>query len=259
MRREGARIEAVDLRYEIGGRAIVDGVGFELRGNELLGVVGPNGAGKSTLFRLATGILRPSGGGVFLDGEDIARYEAKRLYAKVAFVPQNTYFDFPFRAVEVVLTGRYPHLGTFENESPEDMRLAERCLGLVDMGEFSQRDVTTLSGGEQQRVSIARALAQETDFIFLDEPVSHLDVHHKLEVMELLKSLAGAGKGVAVVLHDLGLARRFCDRILVLENGKNAAFGEPSFALGENVLSSVFGVKAASADLFCGNLTKDRD
>ena len=190
MEKEKARFEAADLRYEINGKAIVDGVSFEVDGNELLGVVGPNGAGKSTLLRLAAGVLEPSGGGVFLDGESIARYETKRLYRKVAFVPQNTYFDFPFRAIEVVLTGRYPYLGMFENETAEDRELAERCLELVDLKGFSRRDVTTLSGGEQQRVSIARALAQETDFLFLDEPVSHLDIHHRLEVMELLKSLA---------------------------------------------------------------------
>ena len=108
-------------------------------------------------------------------------------------------------------------------------------------------------------MSIARALAQETDFLFLDEPVSHLDVHHKLEVMELLRSLAREGKGVAAVLHDLGLAGRFCDRILVLRNGKTAAVGEPSLALGEDVLRSVFRVKTASAGSFCGNLTKNPD
>lgn len=259
MERGKKRVEAADLRYEINGKAIVDGVSFELRAGELLGVAGPNGAGKSTLLRLATGILRPSGGGVFLDGENIARYEAKRLYRKVAFVPQNAYFDFPFRAAEVVLTGRYPHLGTFENESPKDARLAEKCLERVDMKGFARRDVTTLSGGEQQRVSIARALAQETDFLFLDEPVSHLDARHRLEVMELLGSLAREGKGVAVVLHDLGLAGGFCDRILVLRNGKTAAVGEPSLALGEDVLRSVFGVKTSSADFFCGNLTKNPD
>ena len=259
MERGRRRVEAADLRYEINGKTIVDGVSFELRAGELLGVAGPNGAGKSTLLRLATGILGPSGGGVFLDGEDIARHETKRLYRKVAFVPQNIYLDFPFRAIEVVLAGRYPHLGTFENESPKDVELAEKCLELVDMKGFSRRDVTTLSGGERQRVSIARALAQETDFLFLDEPVSHLDVHHKLEVMELLKSLAREGRGVSVVLHDLGLAGRFCDRILVLRNGKRAAIGEPAAALGEDVLRSVFRVKTASADSFCGNLTKNPD
>ena len=259
MEKEKARFEAADLRYEINGKAIVDGVSFEVDGNELLGVVGPNGAGKSTLLRLAAGVLEPSGGGVFLDGESIARYETKRLYRKVAFVPQNTYFDFPFRAIEVVLTGRYPYLGMFENETAEDRELAERCLELVDLKGFSRRDVTTLSGGEQQRVSIARALAQETDFLFLDEPVSHLDIHHRLEVMELLKSLAREGKGVVAVLHDLGLAGGFCDRILVLRDGKNAAVGEPSFALGENILRSVFRVKTAFAGSVYGNLTKNPD
>ena len=259
MEKEAKYMEVSDLRYEVNGKTVVDGVSFKVRGGELLGVVGPNGAGKSTLLRLMTGILRPSEGGVFLDGEDILRHDTKRLYRKVAFVPQSTRFDFPLRAVEVVLTGRYPYLGIVEKESEKDLKLAENCLGLLDMEGFSRRDVTTLSGGEQQRVSIARALAQETDFLFLDEPVSHLDIRHKLEVMELLGALARKGKGVATVLHDLGLAAGFCDRILVLENGKNVAVGAPESALGEELLLSVFGVRTATAGFFRGNLTKDSD
>lgn len=242
-----------NLCYEVNGKNIVDGVSFAVKRNELLGVIGPNGAGKSTLLRLMSGILGLSGGDIFLDGKDISRYDAKRLYRKVAFVPQDTYFNFPFRAIEVVLTGRYPYMGIFEKETSEDVELAEDCLKSVDMKHFARRNVTTLSGGEQQRVSIARALAQKTDFIFLDEPTSHLDIHHKLAVMKLLKSIAGQGKGIVVVLHDLGLAGRFCDKILVLENGRNAALGEPAEVLNEKLLSSVFGVRTVFPFPFDGN------
>lgn len=242
-----------NLRYDVDGKSIVDGVSFAVGRNELLGIIGPNGAGKSTLLRLMSGILGLSGGGVSLDGKDIGSYDAKRLYRKVAFVPQDTYFNFPFRAIEVVLTGRYPHMGIFEKESSEDVKLAEYCLELVDMKHFARRNVTTLSGGEQQRVSIARALAQKTDFIFLDEPTSHLDIHHKLAVMKLLKSIAGQGKGIVAVLHDLGLAGRFCDKILVLENGRNVALGKPAAVLDEKLLSSVFGVRTVFPFPFDGN------
>ncbi|MDE0158682.1 MAG: ABC transporter ATP-binding protein [Candidatus Dadabacteria bacterium] len=233
------------LSYGVNGKIIVDDVSFEIKRNEFLGIVGPNGAGKSTLLRLLARIINPTGGHILLDGEDISGYEAKELYKKISFLPQTSYFDFPLSVLEVVLTGRYPYLGTFESENTEDIKRAEDCLSLVDLEGFSRRKVTTLSGGEQQRVSIARVLAQETDFIFLDEPSSHLDIHHKFALMELLESLAQEGKGVVAVLHDLDLASKFCERILVLENGRVAALGEPSRVLSEKLLSSVFKVRGS--------------
>ncbi len=234
-----------DLGYAINGKIIVDDVTFEIKRNEFLGIVGPNGAGKSTLLRLLARIINPTAGRILVDGEDISGYEAKELYKKISFLPQTSYFDFPLSVLEVVLTGRYPYLGIFENEGKEDMKRAEDCLSLVDLEGFSRRKVTTLSGGEQQRVSIARVLAQETDFIFLDEPSSHLDMHHKFALMELLRSVAQRGKGVAAVLHDLDLASRFCERILVLESGRIKALGEPSRILSEELLSSVFKVRGS--------------
>ena len=233
------------LSYGVNGKIIVDDVSFEIKRNEFLGIVGPNGAGKSTLLRLLARIVNPTGGHILLDGEDISGYEAKELYKKISFLPQTSYFDFPLSVLEVVLTGRYPYLGIFESESKEDIKRAEDCLSLVDLEGFSRRRVTTLSGGEQQRVSIARVLAQETDFIFLDEPSSHLDIHHKFALMKLLGSLAQEGKGVVAVLHDLDLASKFCERILVLENGRVAALGEPFRVLSEKLLSSVFKVRGS--------------
>lgn len=238
-------IKTSELSYGVNGKTIVDDVTFEIKRNEFLGIVGPNGAGKSTLLRLLARIINPTEGRILLDGEDISGYEAKELYKKISFLPQTSYFDFPLSVLEVVLTGRYPYLGIFESESKEDIRRAEDCLSLVDLEGFSRRKVTTLSGGEQQRVSIARVLAQETDFIFLDEPSSHLDIHHKFTLMELLRSLAQKGKGIVAVLHDLDLASKFCEKILVLENGRVAALGEPSHVLSEKLLSSVFKVRGS--------------
>lgn len=243
MQRESLKTSG--LSYGVNGKIIVDDVSFEIKRNEFLGIVGPNGAGKSTLLRLLARIINPTGGRILLDGENISGYEAKELYKKISFLPQTSYFDFPLSVLEVVLTGRYPYLGIFESESKEDIKHAEDCLSLVDLKGFSRRKVTTLSGGEQQRVSIARVLAQETDFIFLDEPSSHLDIHHKFALMELLESLAQEGKGVVAVLHDLDLASKFCERILVLENGRVAALGEPSRVLSEKLLSSVFKVRGS--------------
>ncbi len=250
---EKGSIKISGLSYGVNGKTIVDDVSFEIKRNEFLCIVGPNGAGKSTLLRLLARIINPTAGHILLDGEDISKHEAKELYRKISFLPQTSYFDFPLSVLEVVLTGRYPYLGIFESESEEDIRRAEDCLSLVDMKGFSRRKITTLSGGEQQRASIARVLAQGTDFIFLDEPSSHLDIHHKFALMELLGSLAREGKGVAAVLHDLDLASRFCDRILVLENGRVSALGEPSHTLSKELLSSVFKVRG-SWDPGRGNL-----
>ncbi len=250
---EKGSIKISGLSYRVNGKTIVDEVSFEVKRNEFLCIVGPNGAGKSTLLRLLARIINPTGGRIQFDGKDILEHEARELYRKISFLPQTSYFDFPLSVLEVVLTGRYPYLGIFESESEEDIRRAEDCLSLVDMEGFSRRKVTTLSGGEQQRASIARVLAQGTDFIFLDEPSSHLDIHHKFALMELLRSLAQEGKGVVAVLHDLDLASRFCDRILVLENGRVSALGEPSHTLSEELLSSVFKVRG-SWDPGRGNL-----
>lgn len=245
MQKEKSSMKVSGLSYGVNGKTIVADASFEIKRNELLGIVGPNGAGKSTLLRLLTRIIHPSGGNILLDGEDISRYQVKELYRKISFLPQSSYFDFPLSVLEVVLMGRYPYLGIFDSETKEDIERAENCLSLVDMEGFSRRKVTTLSGGEQQRALIARVLAQETDFIFLDEPSSHLDIHHKFALMELLRSVAQKGKGVAVVLHDLDLASRFCDRILVLESGQIKALGEPSRILSEELLSSVFKVRGS--------------
>lgn len=242
---QGEPLKTSGLSYGVNGKIIVDDVSFDIKRNEFLGIVGPNGAGKSTLLRLLARIINPTRGRILLDGENISGYEAKELYKKISFLPQTSYFDFPLSVLEVVLTGRYPYLGILESESKEDIKRAEDCLSLVDLKGFSRRKVTTLSGGEQQRVSIARVLAQETDFIFLDEPSSHLDIHHKFALMELLESLAQEGKGVVAVLHDLDLASKFCERILVLENGRVAALGGPSRVLSEKLLSSVFKVRGS--------------
>lgn len=238
-------VKTSGLSYVVNGKTIVDDLSFEIRRNEFLGIVGPNGAGKSTLLRLLARIIDPTAGIILLGGEDISGYETKELYRKISFLPQTSYFDFPLSALEVVLTGRYPYLGILERESKQDIERAERCLSLVDMGRFSRRKVTTLSGGEQQRVSIARVLAQGTDFVFLDEPSSHLDIHHKFALMELLESLAQEGKGVVAVLHDLDLASRFCERIVVLDNGRVAAMGEPARVFSEELLSSVFKIRGS--------------
>ncbi len=254
---EKGSIKISGLSYGVNGKTIVDDVGFEVKRNEFLGIVGPNGAGKSTLLRLIARIIDPTAGRIMLDGEDISGYEAKKLYRKISFLPQTSYFDFPLSVLEVVLTGRYPHLGILERESKEDIERAERCLSLVDMEGFSKRKVTTLSGGECQRVSIARVLAQETGFIFLDEPCSHLDIHHRFALMKLLRSLSRKEKGVVAVLHDLDLAGRFCDKVLVLENGRAFAHGEPSRVLSEKLLSSVFKVRG-SWDPERGNLLVSR-
>lgn len=233
---------AEGLSYAVGEKEILKGVGFELAPGELLGIVGPNGAGKSTLLRIVVRMLTPGAGSISLLGRAVESYPRKALAREMAYVPQETDFTFPFSVLDVVLMGRSPYIGRARLEGARDFGIAAECLSVVDMEDFAERLVTSLSGGEKQLVSIARALAQEPRFLLLDEPTSNLDIHHQLSIMGLLKTLSGEGRGVAVVLHDLRLAARFCTKILVLNGGEPEAYGPPAEVLTTDIIEKVFRV-----------------
>lgn len=233
-----------NLTYRLKGRPIVENINTEIHGGELIGIVGPNGAGKTTLLKNICNILRPAEGKVLIEGKNIHGLKPAELSRKLCYLPQSIAFNFPFKVSEVVLMGRYPYLKRMENERLEDYGIARKSLEMVDMIDFMERDILTLSGGEQQRVSLSRVIAQDTDFLFLDEPLSNLDINHQLSVMDLLRSLSGEGKAVTVVLHDLRLASRYCTKLLVLNRGKLVAQGEPSSVLDEDLINEVFKVRS---------------
>ena len=232
--------DGVTFAYADGPTVLAD-VSFALHSGELLGVVGPNGAGKSTLLSIAAGLLRPAAGSVRLAAVDVAAMSRLEVARRIAFLPQNVQPAFGFTVGEVVMQGRFPHLGPLGFEGSEDRRIGAEALESVEAAAFAARPFASLSGGEQKRVLIASAIAQEAPVVLLDEPTAALDLHHQITVYELLRRLAGQGKALAVVTHDLNLAAQFCDRLILLDSGRVAADGPPAAVLDKKLLEEVYG------------------
>jgi iron complex transport system ATP-binding protein len=238
----GLAIEAVSLR--LGTRDVVREVSLSLEPGEVVALVGPNGAGKTTLLRIASRVLEPDAGRVLLAGRDTAGLSRRELAQQLAVVPQETAVDFPFRAGELVLMGRAPHLSWLGFESAADVARARDAMARVGIEGLADRSVLELSGGERQLVLVARALAQDPRVLLLDEPTAHLDLRHRLEVLARVREFAAPGRSALVVSHDLGLAARHCDRVALLCSGRLVAAGPPARVLTPEALREVFGVEA---------------
>jgi iron complex transport system ATP-binding protein len=224
------------LHVAYGQTEVLRGVDLDVEAGEVVGLVGPNGGGKTTLLKALTRVVS-SAGDVLIGGDALQALTARELARRVAVVPQNPTLPMGFRAHEVVVMGRTPHLGFFDQESALDHRKATDALAMLGAQGLEDRPVDELSGGESQNVVIARALAQETPLLLLDEPTANLDVGHQITIARLLRRLA-AERGVAVLaaLHDLTLASLYCDRLALMVEGKVLAQGKPSDVLtGENV------------------------
>ncbi len=234
-------MEARDLSVGYDGRTVLEGIDLTLRPGSLLALLGPNGSGKSTLLASLCGLLTPQAGTVSLDGRPLSSLRRLALARQVALVPQATAFTLPFRVDEVVLMGRYPHLGRFGQLGPGDREAARRAMATVGLEGFEDRLVNTLSGGEVQRVTLARALAQETGTLLLDEPTSALDPGHVVDVTALLARLRDEGRAIAVALHDVNLALRLADVIAFLRDGALVRLCGPGDVDGE-LLRQVYGV-----------------
>lgn len=230
--------------FETAGRWPVRDASLALEPGRLTCLVGPNGSGKSSLLRLLSGLWVPSEGRVTLDGVDMADLSRREVARRVALVPQHTRLSFAFTVREVTAMGRYPHEGRLERSDGTTHPAVVAALERVDASDLSERLVTTLSGGEAQRVLLARCLAAEAGVLLLDEPTSALDLSHGLAVMSLCRSLAEDGRSVAVALHDLNAALRWGDRVIVLSGGRIVADGEPAAVLDAALIGEVFGVRA---------------
>jgi len=234
-------LEIKNLSARYGERPVLDQVSLEVKSGEIMVVIGPNGAGKSTLIRAASGALPGSSGSVHVAGEDLTRLSAMQRARYLAVVPQARSLPAAFTTYQSVLLGRTPYLGWLGQTRPKDHQIARRALERTQTSELSERRVGELSGGEQQRVLLARALAQDTPVLLLDEPTTHLDLQHQSSLLNLVRSLASEKRlAVLMVLHDLNLASLYADRVALLVAGRLKAIGSPQEVLTENNLSAVY-------------------
>jgi iron complex transport system ATP-binding protein len=231
------------LSVRLGAQTILDAVELTAEPGTVTGLIGPNGAGKSTLLRAILGLTPIESGSVTFDSSDLLAMPRRSRAQVAAFVEQSASTEARLTAHEVVMLGRIPFQTVWQvSPTPDDTSVADAVLASVDMTSFANRLYHTLSGGEQQRIQIARALAQQPRLLLLDEPTSHLDVHAQLATLSLLQQRAKAGGTVLLALHDLNLAAGFCDRLVLLHNGRPVASGSPDDVLTPDLLRSVYGV-----------------
>jgi iron complex transport system ATP-binding protein len=224
---------------------VLDRVSVSIDRGSIVGLLGPNGSGKTTLLRILSGVLKPAAGDVTLDGRRVAEMSRRELARCLAVVPQDTHSTFDFSVLEMVLMGRYPHLGPFRLEGEADLEIAREALAATATSQFADRRFSTLSGGEKQRVVIASALAQTSDVLLLDEPTASLDLGYQLEIAALLKRLNTARAMTMVVsTHDLNLAASICNRIVLLSRGRVIAYGAPHETLTSEHVRRLYGVDA---------------
>ncbi|MGW0464863.1 ABC transporter ATP-binding protein [Streptomyces sp. NPDC003027] len=235
------RIDIDALTVEVAGARLVREATLRADGGQVVGLVGPNGSGKSTLLRCVYRALRPSAGTVRLAGEDLHSLSAREGARRLAALPQEAVTEFDFTVAEVVAMGRLPHQRSVARTTDEDRKACEAALVRVGAGHLAGRGFLTLSGGEKQRVMIARALAQQPRVLVLDEPTNHLDIAQQLEVLALVR---GSGLTVLTALHDLNLAALHCDLLYVIDSGRIVASGAPHDVLTPELLAEVFGVRA---------------
>jgi iron complex transport system ATP-binding protein len=234
-------LRADGLGFSFGRQAVLRGVDLRVRRGETVGLVGPNGSGKTTLVRLLSGVLRPQAGRVLLAGRDLRSLSRRERAQRIAVLPQSFELPESFTAHEVVMMGRNPHVALLRGESAADLAVVAAAMERTGTLQFSDRPATELSGGERQRLLLARALAQEPDYLLLDEATSNLDLHFQVEFLRLVRAQRDAGTGALLVLHDLNLAARSCDRLVLLTGGSVRKAGTPAEVLREDVLQEVYG------------------
>ena len=236
-------LKITNLSFNYGNIPILHGINFEAKQGQIVGIIGPNGSGKTTLLRCIAKILQPEQGQVLIDEKAIQFYTNTELAKIISVVPQISSFAEGFTVFETVLMGRYPHLGVLRRETQKDYEIVHAAIERVRISHLTNRDVSELSGGEKQLVSIALALAQEPKLLCLDEPTLHLDISMQYMIMDLCREISQDKQiGVLVVLHDLTLATQYCDQLIILKNGKVSAKGAPDEVITEEIISDTYNV-----------------
>lgn len=232
-------ILAEAVKMFIGDKEILKGIDFKLHNKEFLGIIGPNGSGKSTFLKCVYRVQKPTGGDIYFDGKHLDELSYRESALKLAVVAQHNFYSFDFSVLEVVLMGRSPHKKILERDNLRDFQIARESLARVGMQNFEKRSFSTLSGGEQQRVILARALTQQTECLVLDEPTNHLDIKYQLELMDIVKNM---GCTVVAAIHDLNIAAMYCDRLVAIKDGKIIGMGSPKKLLTEKFIYDVYQV-----------------
>jgi iron complex transport system ATP-binding protein len=239
------RADRVSFAYRASAPLVVDDVSLVIAPGDLVGILGPNGSGKTTLLKMLSGTLTPAVGVIQFERRPLSRWSRRELARRIALVPQETHAPFDFTVLDIVLMGRFPHLGTFALEGPADLAIARRALASTGTSAFEARPFATLSGGEKQRVVIASALAQSPELLLLDEPTASLDLGHQLDVQLLLAALNRDDR-VTMVLstHDLNLAAALCRHLILLRDGRVIAQGPTEAVLTPETVRALYGVDA---------------
>lgn len=232
------KIENLSAGYN--NKTILDNININVSPGEVIGIIGPNGTGKSTLIKAITDVIDIRTGTITIDGIDNRKISRRDRAKLIAVVPQEYAVDFKFTVFDIVMMGRNPHMYGRKNSEKEDYDIVKEAMVMTKTWQFKDKDYNELSGGEKQRVIIARAIAQQTKIILLDEPTSHLDIHHQLEIMELISRLKSKNITIMAVLHDVNMAARFCSRLILLNKGKIVADGTPDEVIDPKYLDSVY-------------------
>ena len=239
------KIEMQNVCLGYSRKVVLKGLTFQVRPGEMMGLIGPNGCGKSTVIKALSHIISPYSGKILLDGQDINKLPRRDLSRLLAVVPQMPLLPSAFTAFEIVLMGQYPHLGLFQYEGPKELAIAWQAMKKTDTQSLAERRVSELSGGEIQSLLIARALAQETKAILLDEPTANLDIGRQVEILDLLKGLCRDNNlAVLAALHDLNLAIQYCDRLVLINNGQIHVEGTPTEVITAENIATVYGAES---------------
>ena len=244
-------IQTDNVKVSFGQKSILQDISLSIRDKEFVGIIGPNGSGKSTFLKCLYRVLQPNNGKIFFDGTEMSSLSHRDTALKMAVVAQHSTVNFDFSVLEMVLMGRSPYKGLLDRDQIDDYEIARHALAQVGLSDFESRNFNTLSGGEQQRVILARALAQRTECLVLDEPTNHLDIKYQLELMTIVKRLDVT---VVAAIHDLNLAAIYCDRLIALKDGSVVCTGTPHEVLTEETIRHIYGVSAAVQTLPNGRL-----
>lgn len=242
------RLAAKGVTVGYGDRTVIDALDVTIPPGVVTTIIGPNGCGKSTLLRTLSRLLKPTNGSVVLDGEDIARLRTRDVAKKLGLLPQAPVAPEGLTVADLVARGRHPHQSWLRQWSSDDASVVERALAMTGVADLADRPVDALSGGQRQRVWISMTLAQGTDLLLLDEPTTYLDLAHAVDVLDLVDDLHESGCTVVMVLHDLNLAARYSDNLIVMKDGSVLAQGHPREVLTAELLHEAFGLRAVVID-----------